>query len=207
MSGHSQFQDRRDAGRRLAARLGHLASERPLVLALPRGGVPVAFEVAKVLDAELDVLIVRKLGAPGHEELGLGAVIDGSSPQVFLNDFVVREFGASDAYIAAETRRQLAEIERRRQSYRSDAPPPAIAGRCVIVVDDGIATGAPSQRRCVRCTRPNRGGWCSPYPWPPPTRSPPSRRNATSLSACINPSPFTRWAHTMPNSTRPATPR
>ena len=141
MAGDPAFHDRREAGQRLAEVMGHFAAEHPLVLALPRGGVPVAFEIARALDAPLDVLIVRKLGAPGHEELGIGAVIDGGAPQVVLNHDLVRQLGVSDAYIEAETQRQLIEIERRRRVYRGDAPTPALAGRTVIVVDDGVATG------------------------------------------------------------------
>ncbi len=141
MFGEPEFHDRREAGQRLAARLQRFAADRPLVLALPRGGVPLGYEVAQALGAELDVLIVRKLGAPGHEELGIGAVIDGGNPQVVLNEDVVRQLGIGPAYVEAETQRQLAEIERRRRAYRGDAPAPGVAGRTVIVVDDGIATG------------------------------------------------------------------
>jgi len=135
------FRDRRDAGRKLAAGLMHLKADKPVVLALPRGGVPVAYEVALALDAPLDVLIVRKIGAPGHPELGLGAVVDGAHPQRVLNDAVMQQVHASPEYIEAEQRRQLAEIERRRQLYCGDRPPVPLAGHTVIVVDDGIATG------------------------------------------------------------------
>ncbi|SDD87000.1 putative phosphoribosyl transferase [Sphingomonas sp. YR710] len=135
------FHDRREAGRHLAARLAHVAPARPLVLALPRGGVPVAFEVAQALDAELDLLFVRKLGAPGYEELGIGAVVDGADPQLVLNEDVVRQLAPSPHYIRTEMQRQLREIERRRKTYLGNALPIEAAGRTVIVVDDGIATG------------------------------------------------------------------
>ena len=136
------FRNRRDAGRRLAAALGPYRESRPIVLALPRGGVPVGFEVAKSLAAPLDILLVRKIGAPGHEELGLGAVVDGHDPQLVLNEELVRAIAPPPGYIDAEMQRQLAEIERRRQQYVGDRPPVAVEGRTVIVVDDGIATGA-----------------------------------------------------------------
>jgi putative phosphoribosyl transferase len=139
--GHPEFQDRREAGHRLAAQLLHLAPTHPVVLALPRGGVPVAFEVAQALNAELDLLFVRKLGAPGYEELGIGAVVDGADPQLVLNEDIVRQLAPSPNYIKSEMRRQLAEIERRRHIYLGDAVPIAVTGRTVIVVDDGIATG------------------------------------------------------------------
>jgi putative phosphoribosyl transferase len=135
------FQDRRDAGERLAKVLSHLAASHPLVLALPRGGVPVAFEVAKALKADLDLLFVRKLGAPGYAELGIGAVVDGADPQLVLNEDVVRQLGPTPEYIRAEMRRQLAEIDRRRRAYLGDREPITVAGRTVIIVDDGIATG------------------------------------------------------------------
>src|SRR5438552_8032254 len=136
------FHDRRDAGRQLAAALAAYRKNEPVVLALPRGGVPVGFEVAKALSAPLDVLLVRKIGAPGHEELGLGAVVDGHDPQLVLNEDVMRSVAPPPGYIEAEKQRQLAEIERRRQHYIGDRLPVAVEGRTIIVVDDGIATGA-----------------------------------------------------------------
>ncbi|WP_436210138.1 phosphoribosyltransferase family protein [Bradyrhizobium sp. LjRoot220] len=135
------FADRREAGRRLVPLLIKFKDQKPVVLALPRGGAPVAFEVAQALNAPLDVVLVRKIGAPGHEELGLGAVVDGAHAQVVLNDEIVRAVQPGNAYLKAETSRQLAEIERRRHLYRGDEPPLDIAGRTAIVVDDGIATG------------------------------------------------------------------
>jgi putative phosphoribosyl transferase len=135
------FEDRREAGRRLVPALAQFKTQNPIVLALPRGGVPVAFEVARALEAPLDVVLVRKIGAPGHEELGLGAVVDGANPQVVMNDEIVREIQPDESYLRAETSRQLAEIERRRRVYRDGEPPLDIAGRTAIVIDDGIATG------------------------------------------------------------------
>jgi len=138
---HYAFTDRKEAGRRLAQALGHHAPSHPLVLALPRGGVPVAFEVARALGADLDLLFVRKLGAPGHEELGIGAVVDGADPQIVLNEDIVRQLAPGADYIRDETRRQLAEIERRRHAYLGNRRPSPVEGRTVILVDDGIATG------------------------------------------------------------------
>jgi putative phosphoribosyl transferase len=135
------FRDRRDAGRQLAVALASYRDSQPVVLALPRGGVPVGFEVAKALGAPLDILLVRKIGAPGHEELGLGAIVDGHDPQLVLNEEVVRMVAPPPGYIEAEAQRQLAEIERRRQQYVGDRPPIPADGRVVLVVDDGIATG------------------------------------------------------------------
>ncbi|CAG9177326.1 Putative phosphoribosyl transferase [Cupriavidus laharis] len=151
MSMPPSFADRREAGLYLGRHLAELGVGQPrdgmpaLVLALPRGGVPVAFEVARAIGARLDVLLVRKIGAPGYPELALGAVVEGDAgrePHTVVNDdpWVQRavESGAFDA----ERGRQLNEIVRRQQRYRGGAPLPRLAGRTVIVVDDGVATGA-----------------------------------------------------------------
>jgi putative phosphoribosyl transferase len=149
------FRDRRDAGRRLAARLGELAAAgpeawaRPVVFALPRGGVVVGYEVARALGAPLDVLVVRKLGAPGQPELGVGALVDGDSPEAILNPEVVRLAGVTREYLDAEVARQLEEIHRREARYRQGRPRLPVAGRTAVVVDDGIATGG-SVRAALR---------------------------------------------------------
>ena len=132
--------DRRDAGRRLAEPIAGLGLAAPVVLALPRGGVPVAYEIARRLNAPLDLLIARKIGAPGHEEYGIGAVVDGCAPQLVLDEDAASALGADRAYLEREVARQLAEIERRRAAYRSGEPV-RLAGRHVVLVDDGIATG------------------------------------------------------------------
>ena len=150
----SIFQDRRDAGRQLATALAQLKNENPLILALPRGGVPVAFEVALALEAELDVLLVRKIGAPGHQELAIGAVVDGKNPQLVRNEEIIALADPPAGYIEAEQKRQLAEIERRRQLYRGADPPSEVRDRIVIVIDDGIATGA-SMKAALRGIRQN----------------------------------------------------
>ena len=136
------FEDRADAGRRLADALAHLKGERPIVLALPRGGVPVAAEIAAVLKAPLDLVLVRKIGAPGQPELAVGAVVDGDEPELVINHDIARRTGADDEYIRQACRRELAEIERRRIRYLGKRPRTDPRGRTVIVVDDGIATGA-----------------------------------------------------------------
>lgn len=136
-----QFADRRDTGQRLAAELKAHALPDPVVLALPRGGVPVGYEVAAALNAPLDVLLVRKLGAPGYEEFGIGAVVDGAHPQLVLNAEAIAALGVSASYIEAERDRQLAEIERRRRLYSGSTPAVDVQGHTAIVVDDGVATG------------------------------------------------------------------
>ena len=146
-----EFADRADAGRRLAERLGAYAGRGDvIVLGLPRGGVPVAAEVARSLPAPLDVCVVRKLGVPGDEELALGAIAAGGV--LVLNDRVVSGLHLSDEAIAAVAAVEHAELRRREQAYRGERPPADLAGRTVIVVDDGLATGA-TMRAAVRAVR------------------------------------------------------
>lgn len=137
-----KFQDRSEAGRRLAERLLHLKDARPIVYALPRGGVPVAVPIAEALGAPLDLLLVRKIGAPGQPELALGAVVEGEPPQTVVNDDIVEMLGVPADFVTGQAADQLEEIERRRRLWlRGRAPVPPY-GRTAILVDDGIATGA-----------------------------------------------------------------
>ena len=133
------FEDRADAGRRLAVRLGRYRDERPVVFALPRGGVPVAYEVARALDAPLDVVVARKLGAPDQPEFGIGAVAPGGVR--VLNEDAVGRLGIPEDYLARVTRLETAEVERRLRHFRGDLPEAEVSGRTAVLVDDGLATG------------------------------------------------------------------
>ena len=136
------FANREEAGRKLGAKLMRFKDQNPCVLALPRGGVPVGLEIATMLGAPLDLIIVRKLGAPWQPELAIGAIVDGEKPQIVLNKSVISQLGVSPAEIEAEKKRQLVEIERRRKTYLAGRPRVDIPHRTTIIVDDGIATGA-----------------------------------------------------------------
>ncbi|HEX4901379.1 MAG TPA: phosphoribosyltransferase family protein [Acidimicrobiales bacterium] len=140
------FTDRRDAGRRLAGALGHLAGQDVVVLGLPRGGVPVAAEVARALGAPLDVIVVRKLGVPQQPELAMGAI--GEDGVRVLDEQTVRLARVSAAALADVEARAREELERRVARFRGDHPPQAIAGRVVVIVDDGIATGSTARAAC-----------------------------------------------------------
>jgi len=136
------FKDRLDAGCKLAAVLAKYKDRQPVVLALPRGGVPVAAEVAVALNAPLDLILVRKIGVPFQPELAMGAVVDGRAPIVVRNEGVIRLAGIAEQDFKAICEQELAEIERRRQRYLGSRERVDVAGRTVIVIDDGIATGA-----------------------------------------------------------------
>jgi putative phosphoribosyl transferase len=136
------FADRAAAGRRLAEKLARFKSEQPVVLALPRGGVPVGFEVARALDAPLDLILVRKIGAPFQPELAIGAVVDGDQAETVLNRELVEEFQINERYLERACARALEEIERRRRLYGAGRPKVEVRERTAIVIDDGIATGA-----------------------------------------------------------------
>jgi len=148
------FKNRADAGRRLAEKLmGYKDNANVLVLALPRGGVPVAFPVAQALHAPLDIFVVRKIGVPGHEELAMGAIASGG---VYVtNPSVLRSVRNSQEAFKAAAQRELQEIRRRELAYRGDRPLPQIQDRIVILVDDGLATGA-SMRVAVQALRQQR---------------------------------------------------
>ena len=135
------FENRQDAGRQLARKLRERNFDNPVILALPRGGVPVAYEVANALGVPMDLLFVKKIGAPGWPEYGIGAVVDGANPQIVLTEEIVRQLRPSPEYIEAEMQRQLKEIARRRLIYLGDRQPIDLKDRTVIIVDDGIATG------------------------------------------------------------------
>ncbi len=136
-----RFADRAEAGKALAKVLLARKIDDPIVLALPRGGVPVAVEIARALEAPLDLVLVRKIGVPFQRELAAAAVVDGGDPEVVINDEVVALAGVTNDYIAQHTKVELAEIERRRHAYLEGRPRVPLEGRNLILVDDGIATG------------------------------------------------------------------
>ncbi|HTT73002.1 MAG TPA: phosphoribosyltransferase family protein [Thermoplasmata archaeon] len=180
--------DRATAGRRLADRLTAWRAEDPLVLALPRGGVPVGYEVARALGAPLDVLVVRKIGAPGNPEYGLGAVAEGGF--LYLDAERVAEAGLSERALAPEIRAEEREVERRARVYREGRPRTPLAGRTVVLVDDGVATGGTAIAACraVRAAGARRVvvalGVC------PPDTVPALAREADAVVTVLEPAPF-----------------
>jgi predicted phosphoribosyltransferase len=184
-----RFRDRRDAGRLLAARLSDYAHEPDvLVLALPRGGVPVAYEVAQALGAPLDVFLVRKLGLPGHEELAMGAVATGGVR--VLNEELVRALDVRPEAIQVVTELELAELARRERAYRDGRPPPDVRGRTVILVDDGLATGATMQAAIEALRRLGPAHIVVAVPTASPVSCEELRSLVDDIVCAITPEPF-----------------
>ncbi|WP_414474759.1 phosphoribosyltransferase [Microvirga sp. M2] len=184
------FRDRADAGRQLVPRLRPYAAQHPVVLALPRGGVPVAFEVAKGLRAPLDLIFVRKIGAPGQAEFGLGAVVDGAHPQVVLNEEAIDRIGVPSGYIEEEIQRQLKEIERRREHYLAGRRPVDVGGRVAIVVDDGIATGGTVRAALKGLSRAHPARLILAVPVAPADTVEQLRTEADEVVCLMTPEPF-----------------
>jgi putative phosphoribosyl transferase len=178
------FIDRSDAGRRLARALLAYRGQRPVVLALPRGGVPVAAEVAAALDAPLDLVLVRKIGVPAQPELAMGAVVDGGAPIVVRNEDVIALAGIDEAEFEAIRDRELAEIERRRRIYVGNRVYADVAGRTAIVIDDGVATGA-TTRAALRAIRIRGPRWLVLAVPVAPTDTLPALREEADEVVCL----------------------
>ena len=185
----TRFLDRRDAGRQLAGRLGEYA-DRPdvIVLALPRGGVPVAYEVARALHVPLDVILVRKLGVPGHEELAMGAVASGGVR--VLDPGVIRVAHVAPAEIDAVTETEQRELARRAAEYRGDRPFPQLDGRTVILVDDGLATGATMRAAVMALRQKHPARLVVAAPVAPPQTCEEFREIADDVVCTVTPDPF-----------------
>lgn len=184
------FADRADAGRQLAARLSDLGLADPVVYALPRGGAPVAVEIAKALRAPIDLILVRKVGAPGQPELALGAVVDGDEAQTVVNPDVAAMTGGDAAFFEEGRRRELAEIERRRRLYLGDRTRISPAGRTAIVVDDGLATGATAKAALRALRRQGAARTVLAIPVAPAETLAEMRAEADDIVCLATPSPF-----------------
>jgi len=183
------FRDRREAGRFLARSLGAYAN-RPdvIVLALPRGGVPVAYEVARALHAPLDVFVVRKLGVPGHEEFAMGAIASGGVR--VLNEELVQELHIPRPAIEAVAAREEQELARRERRYRGDSPPPDVRGCTVILVDDGLATGSTMQAAITALRRLQPARIVVAVPTAAPETCEQMRAAADEVVCALTPEPF-----------------
>jgi len=182
------FANRREAGRRLARRLGPKAFSRPIALALPRGGVPVAFEVARLLDLPLDVFVVRKLGVPGHPELALGAIASGGIR--VLNHDVIGMLGIPRSEIERVAESEASELVRREHAYRGHRPPLELKGGTAILIDDGLATGA-SMRAALKALRQNEPARVVvAVPVAPPDTCRDLRDDADEVVCAETPEPF-----------------
>jgi predicted phosphoribosyltransferase len=183
------FRDRTDAGKYLAAKLAKYAN-RPdvLILALPRGGVPVAYEVAKQLGAPLDVFLVRKLGVPGYEELAMGALASGGVR--VINEDVVRQLDIPAEVIEAVAETEQRELERRERAYRGDRPPPDVKGRIVILIDDGLATGSTMRAAAAALRKQGPARIVVAVPVSSPETCNEFRREVDEVVCAVTPEPF-----------------
>jgi predicted phosphoribosyltransferase len=183
------FRDRRDAGRRLAAELTNYADQNDvLVLALPRGGVPVAYEVARALHAPLDVFMVRKLGVPGYEELAMGAIATGGVR--VLDEELVRMLYLPRDVIERVTAIEMTELERRERQYRGDRPAPDVRGRTVILIDDGLATGSTMRAAIAALKKEGAKRIVVAVPVAPPETCEALRAQVDDVVCAVTPEPF-----------------
>jgi predicted phosphoribosyltransferase len=189
-----RFRNRTDAGRQLVEKLAAYANRSDVVvLGLPRGGVPVGFEVARALGAPLDIFLVRKLGVPGYEELAMGAVASGGG--CVLNDEIVHGLGISEHEIDDAVARELPELARREQLFRGDRPPPDIEGRTVILVDDGLATGATMRAAVAALRRQRPAGIVVAVPTASPDTCEALKAEADDVICAMTPDPFFAVGH------------
>jgi len=184
------FSDRTEAGRALASQLAKLDLPAPLVLALPRGGVPVAVAVARELNAPLDLLLVRKIGVPWQPELAVAAIVDGQQPELVVDEETRQAAGVDQAYIDAEAKVQLQEIERRRRAYLGERLPLSVQGRTAIVVDDGIATGTSMRAALQALRRRNPAAIVLAVPVAPRETIQALRRQVDQVVCLAQPEPF-----------------
>jgi putative phosphoribosyl transferase len=191
----AMFADREDAGRQLAAKLVRFKDKDPVVLALPRGGVPIGLEVAAALNAPMDLVRVRKIGTPGQPELALGAVVDGDKPELVINEEVKGLAHVTDEYITQQKARQLEEIERRRELWLGDRPRIALKGRTALIVDDGIATGATVRAALHAVRRAGPARLVLAVPVAPPDTIASLRDDADEIVCLATPDLF--WAISM----------
>ena len=183
------FADRIEAGRALARLLGAYAHrDDVLILALPRGGVPVAFEVAQALDVPLDIFVVRKLGLPTNEELAMGALASGNVR--VLNEEVVNSFGISESIIEAVAEKERVELERRERLYRGNAPFPAVGDKTIVLVDDGLATGSTMRAAVAALRRRHPHRIIVAVPVAPPSTCEILRSEADEVVTVATPEPF-----------------
>jgi putative phosphoribosyl transferase len=196
------FQDRIDAGQILANKLTKYADQKPLVLGLPRGGVPVAFEVAKALKAPLDVYIVRKLGVPGHEELAMGAIATGDVR--VLNQGVIDPLQISEEAIETETRKEKEELKRREALYRGGRPTLDVTNRTVLLIDDGIATGSTIKAAIAALKKQKAGRIIVGVPVAPPSTIEELRKEVDEVVCVSTPEFFmaiSLWYDEFPQTT------